>query len=173
MPNFCSFVMRARGDASDLHALQCLLERGRNGNSLDGDVILDFELVFPKDVVGMNEIGHPILAPDLGHTFLWIHDRGVPPMASIEGNVLSLSGDSKWCPPSSFMNRLSVEFPGLDFYLSGTTEYERREVLHAKGGNCFCRYDQFGGNLDEQEDPEWHAWDGLVLDTGYVLNYLL
>ena len=171
MANICSFLMQARGDEADLHALQWLLERGRNGNNVYGDVILAFELVFPGDVVGREKTGHPILAPDLGHTFLWIHDRGFPPMASIEGNVLRLSGESKWLAPADFMARLSMEFPGLDFLLSGTTEHEHVEVLQAKGGGTFvCREEYLKDPLDDQE-REWHVRDGLVLDTGYELRY--
>lgn len=173
MANICSFLMQARGDEADLHALQWLLERGRNGNAFDGDVILEFELVFPGDVIGRKEgTGHPILSPELGHTFLWIYDRGVPPMASIEDGILSLAGTSKWSAPAAFIIRLSMEFPELDFLLSGTTEHEHKEVLQAKGGNCLCRQEYIEDIRDDQ-DWVWRVWDGVVLDTGYGLKYSL
>jgi hypothetical protein len=168
MPNFCGFVMRARGEHSQLFSLQCLLERGRGGFSDDGNIIVEFERLFPEDVVGRNDTGHPRMVPDLHHTFLWIHDPGEPPIAKISDGTLELYGESKWHPPFRFMAKVSILYPGLDFFLRGSTEHSRREIWRASKGLVWLVDDYFS-DFPFEGDGEIITWvtrDSVDLDLG-------
>ena len=167
MSNICRFGIRASGGPSELFSLQSLLERGRDGLAFDGDIILNFERLFPEEVVGRTETGHPRMVPNLQHTFLWIHNTGELPMARNQGGIITLRGSSKWNAPYRFLGRLSMEFRSLDFFLWGCTEHTEYETWHASNGLVWS-IDEYSQPCDHdgEKSPTWLTRDTVDLDTG-------
>jgi hypothetical protein len=168
MPNICDFRILSSGEPAQLFSLQSLLERGRAGLTSRGYVILEFERLFPDDVVGRNESGQTLMVPDLYHKYLLIFDMGGPPMARFEDGSLWLGGQSKWDSPIRFMARLSKIFPGLEFFLQGCIEHARREIWRAAKGLVWPVEDYVDDSSFDGcgETNTWIIRDSVELDTG-------
>ena len=98
----------------------------------EGDYHVDYVLI-------MNRLW-PDITEENDHDFVGLFNcpAGGPtygPEATDTGTYsLLLHGASKWCPPLTLLDRLSVKFPELTFYLTGASGAGDHEEWTAKNG---------------------------------------
>jgi hypothetical protein len=77
----------------------------------------------------------PDLDKDSEHQFVGLdHPITQPKVQKTGMHRLTLDGASKWCPPFALLERLTRQYPDLEFRLGATTEHEQHEVWTAKNG---------------------------------------
>ncbi len=147
MSSFSQFKTTIDGPKADQEQFSALIEAAAFGLSRDGDIIIPFTSIFP-DWNESEEYRAFWISPANEQLFL------------MDGDRLTLCGESRNTPPVRFLVRISEQFPQLSFNVESITEHTMVETWIVQDGHAKL-IDAYEDAI--REPTIWYVKDGVPL----------